>query len=291
MTTAIAELLDIPEDAYHRDELGLDEPSLSKSVIQILLTKSPAHARAAHPKMNRDRVRVDEKKFAVGNAAHSLFLEGVDRIVEVAENDWKKKAAQEARDAAYAAGLLPLLTKDAARVREMAAAIRPQLDLVDTSPALFTDGRPERTMVFRYRGVLIRCRLDWLRDDLEACDDLKTTSASAAPEKWSRTMFGIGGDLQAALYGIGLREMTGREVAWRYVVQETEPPYALTVFSVAPDVIALATRKLDFAIDTWRRCLETGVWPAYPSRVCWVTTPPWEEAQFADREYRDEEAA
>jgi len=287
MSAAIAEIVDVPESVYHADDLYA-RPSLSKSVIQTLLTKSAAHAWAAHPKNPECVARTDEKKYDVGTAAHKLFLEGRDDTVVVVDADsWRTGAARAERDAAYAAGLTPLLAKDYAAVQTMAAAIRPQLDKVDAWPQLFAGGKPEQTLVWEEAGLLCKARLDWLHDDHVAIDDLKTTGASAAPESWGKTMLGFGGDLQMAFYLRGARAVLGRTPDFRFAAVETAPPHALTVFSVAPDALALADARIDYAIGVWRKCLETGVWPSYPRRVCYVQSQPWAEAQWFDREARD----
>ena len=132
----IAQLLDIPAADYHADEIGANRPSLSSSIAQILCTSSPAHARAAHPKLNPELEREQKPTFDLGNAAHGILLEGVDRIVEVDAPDWKTKAAREERAAAYAHGYTPLLIHQADRVRRMVAAIQTQLPAVAVSPPL-----------------------------------------------------------------------------------------------------------------------------------------------------------
>lgn len=290
MSTPRAELLAIPEDTYHADTFT-DAPCLSKSIAQILLTRSPLHAWAAHPKLNPNFVKPAEKKFDIGTSVHALFLEGDANVAVIEADNWTTKAAKEQRDEARANGMTPLLAKDWERVQEMADAIGPQLDRFNETPTLFTDGKPEQTLVWEEDGVLCKARLDWIRDNLTAVDDLKTTSASAAPEKWSKTMLGMGAELQVAFYLRGLRHLTDTPPAWRFVVVETEPPYALSVFSVAPDLLEIADRKVQFAIDTWRECLKTGVWPGYPSRVCWIHESAWAENEWAERQYRDEEEA
>lgn len=282
-------VLEIPAADYHLD-LVADQPTLSKSIIQILLTSSPAHAFAAHPKLNPDLVRKEEAKYDVGTAAHAVLLEGRENAVAVIDADsWRTNAAKEVRDHARAEGRVPLLAHDWADVQAMVAAVHTQLEALTAAPPLFTDGLPEQTLVWEEDGVVCKARLDWLRDDNSAIDDLKTTGASAAPETYSRTLLGIGGDLQAAFYLRGCRAVFGRAPAFRFAVVETSPPYGLTVFSIAPDALALADAKIDYALHVWRKCLETERWPAYPKRVCYVQSPGWAEQQWADREYRDAE--
>ena len=42
---------DVPEDVYHADRLCA-VPTLSRAIAQRLLTRSPAHAWHAHPRLN-----------------------------------------------------------------------------------------------------------------------------------------------------------------------------------------------------------------------------------------------
>jgi hypothetical protein len=272
-----------PAAAYHADSFDLNTPSLSSSTINTLLTMSPAHARANHPRLNPDYQPKVEDKFDLGTACHSMLLEGIS-IVEVCDfPDWRTKAAKEARDLARMHGRVPLLTDQYASVLGMYEAVAAQIAQLDVDPIPLTAGKPEQTMVWEEQGVLCRARIDWLHDDLTAIDDLKTTSRSAHPESWTRTMFGIGCDVQAAFYLRGLKALQAEPV-WRWLVVETSPPYALSVVSPGPAVLELANMKIDAALATWKQCLETDVWPAYPRQVCYAELPAWEEARWLARE-------
>lgn len=290
-------ILDIDADAYHADTLNpeLDEvmPRFSKSIGHLLLTKSPRHAWAAHPKLNPDWKPSAEGKFDVGTAAHALLLEGDDtRIVVVEAENWTTKAAKQDREDARAEGFTPLLRHQYDDARSMVAAARAQIDLVD--PTLFTEGKPERTLAFTLAGVACKCRCDWLDDSLTRIVDYKTTGGSAAPEVWTTNrLYDIGADLQAVLYMQGLDVAAGLDALPRFVfvVQETADPYALSVVELGPDVIALAEAKLEYALATWKRCLASGVWPAYPTQVVRAKLPPWQESRWYDREDRDIGAA
>lgn len=278
-------ILDISADAYHADPCP--QPSLSASICRVLTTSSPAHARVAHPRLNPDYQRQEEERFDVGTASHALLLEGEAAIQVIDAPDWRTTAAREAREEARRNRKIPLLAHVLGDVEAMVAATRAQLDLIDADPALFTDGKPERTLVWEEDGVWCRARLDWLRDDYAAVDDFKTTSRSANPEQWSRTIFGAGYDVQAAMYTRAVQAVAGVDAVFRLCVQETFPPYALSVVSLAPDAMALAEAKVERAIATWRECLATGVWPAYPRRVCWAELPGWAESQWLEREARE----
>ncbi len=289
--------LTLTADAYHADALDANDPhgqpALSASIANILLNASPAHAKAAHPKLNPDYKPREESKFDIGRAAHQVMLEGNASVVVVPADSWRTKDAKHARDLAREAGMTPLLEADWEGVQAMVAAGREQIaDLVDIDPIPFTDGTPEQTIVWAEpNGVRCKARIDWLHTNGNV-SDYKTTSASANPDRWTRnTLYTIGADVQVAFYLRGLERLTGKRPAWRYVVQETFAPYALSVVSLGPDVIELANAKVDYAIKLWADCLAVDEWPAYPRRVCWAELPAWEEQRWLAREAREEMAA
>ena len=274
-------------DAYHADPA--QAPSLSASIAQLLLTKSPKHAWIVHPKLGGQKLDPHEERFDVGTAAHSVLLEGRNILHEVEASDWRTKDAQEVRKKARENGLIALLSVQYRQVLEMAASVRAQLENFDAEPALFQDGKPEQSLIWEDHGVWCRARLDWLHDDFSAIDDLKSTARSANPHEWTRTtMWNIGADLQVAFYLRGLKALTGKTAAFRYVVVETTPPYALSVVSLAPDALELANAKIDTAITIWRDCLERNEWPSYPRQVCFAELPPWSEARWMERQALEE---
>jgi len=283
----VNEILDLSAEDYHSDQVAADTVTLSASIARILIAESPAHARAAHPRLNPDWEPSHDEKFDVGTIAHSLLLEGEAAVVVIDAPDWRTKAAQEQRDEAYDAGQTPVLLKNWAAVERMVDAVQSQVAALPVDPPLFADGKPERSLIWDENGVACRARLDWLRDDLAAIDDLKTTSRSANPDGWSRTIFNIGYDVQLAFYLRGLKAVTGAEAEFRFVVVETSPPYALSVMSLAPGALELANAKVDWALATWKRCLETDTWPAYPTRVAYAEAPSWEETRWLEKEARE----
>jgi len=279
---------------YHADKIA-PRPSLSKSIAHILITQSPAHAKAAHPRLNPQFVREEEAKFDVGTAAHALLLEGDDGVYVVHADDWRTKVAKEERDIGREMGKTVLLARHWLEVQAMVAACRDQLALIDAEPPLFSEfGKAERTLVWKEpNGISCKARLDWLHDDLTAIDDYKTTARSASPEAWSKSCYGIGADLQVAFYLRGFKAVYPDAPAplFRFVAQETTSPYALTVFSLSPAALELANTKAEWAIAMWADCLERNEWPAYPTRVCHIEPPAWEENRWYERTYRDEVAA
>ena len=283
-------LLDVPAETYHADQLG-ERPTLSCSILKILLNASPAHAKAAHPRLNPNYEKRDDSKFDLGTAAHAVFFEGQANMRVIFANDWRSKSAQEERDEARAFGQIPLLDKDAQRCEQIVEALTDQIADVNAQPPLFDGGKAEQTLLWEDRGVACKARLDWLRDDYAAIDDLKTTSRLANPEQWSRQLFNLGYDLQAAFYLRGLEAVTNQRAQFRLVVIETAPPFAMSVLALSSGALELANAKIDKALAVWRACLEADTWPAYPALVATVEPPAWAESQWLEREAREEMVA
>lgn len=276
-------------DTYHADPCTA--PSLSSSIARTLLSYSPRHAWFEHPQLNPNVEREDKEMFDLGTAAHAYLLEGESGFVIVDATDWRTKAAKDERDQARLDGKIPLLAHKWQDVQDMATAARMQLGDHEATPIPFRGGKPEQTLIWREGDIWCRARLDWLHDDHSAIDDLKTTQASANPDVWTRAMFGAGYDIQAAFYLRGLRAISGggaRGTVFRFIAQENFRPFALSVIGLAPDALALADRKVERAIALWGDCLKRNRWAGYPLQVCYAELPPWQEAQWMERELREE---
>lgn len=284
-------LPNIPHHTYHQDDLGGDTPTLSAGIIRTLLTTSPAHAHAQHPKLNPAYEAKQEERFDVGTAAHRLLLEGDNAIEVIAADNWRTTAAREHRDQARANGRIPLLPADADKVVELAAAIRVHVDTLMIQPTPFTNGTPEITATWDMNGVACRARIDWLHHGHKTIDDLKTTTRSASPEGFSKTLYTMGYHIQARFYQRSVEAAAGFLPDFRFVVAETTEPYAVTVFALTPAGEALADTQIAWAVETWKRCLEADEWPAYPNRICYAEPPGWAESQWLEREYRETLAA
>ncbi len=267
---------------YHADVLTM-EPSLSSSIAKLLCLSSPLHAKMAHPRLNPGAVEQEDERFDIGTAAHAILLEGVNAVKVVDARDWRTNAAKEARDIARANGQIPLLAHVWNDVENMVAGIKGQLAKhTDGGQAMFTNGKPEQTLIWQEDdGTWCRARLDWLRPG--NIDDLKTCP-NANPEAVSRSLFGMGYDIQAAFYLRGLKRLTGEDAVFRFAFVEKESPYALSVIGLGPDALMLAEKKVLFALEKWRECLDADDWPGYPRQTCWASLPTWEESRWLQRE-------
>lgn len=279
----------VPADEYHLDPAP--EPSLTSTVARLLLNRSPLHAKTGHPRLNHRFERDSDEKFDVGTVVHALLLERrpTENVVVVVDADaWRTNEAKQQREDARTAGYIPLLRGQWDQVDEMIASVRAELAELDVKPKPFAGGKPEQTLIWQDEGgVYCRARLDWLHDSYEAVDDLKTTSRSASPVEWSRTIFSLGYDVQAAFYLRGLKALTNNDAEFRLVVAETTAPYAVSVLSLEPAALELANDKVTVAIRKWASCLESGEWAGYPRGVAYAELPGWAESQWLEQEARE----
>lgn len=267
------------------------EPSLSASIIHRLITQSPRHAWTHHPRLNPDYRAEESDRFDLGTAAHAFILEPAEgSIVIVDAPDWRTKAAQTARDGAKLRGQVALLRHQFEQVGRLASALGPQLGRMD-KPRPFTlqEGLPEQTLIWQEGETWCRARLDWLHNDRKTVDDLKTVGGSANPEAVSRSMlYAMGWDVKAAWYIRGCERVFGNRPDFRLVCVETEAPYAASMIGLGPDALVLAEKKILWALEKWRECMGSGVWPSYEPRTHYAELPPWMEAQWLTKELEGE---
>lgn len=276
--------VDLTADQYHADQAA-DVPTLSCSIAKLLCNESPLHAWTHHPKLNPEFERRTDEKFELGTVCHSVFLEGEAAVEIIEAENYRTKAAQEAKYEARVRGKIPLLADQWDEVVRTVDAAREQLARKRVIPAVLADGKPEVTITWdEPGGVVCRSRIDWLHSDYAAMDDLKFTSRSANPRTWSRTIFGLGYDIQSEFYSRGVERLTGVRPQFRLAVVEVNPPHAVSIVALAPDSATIARKKVDFAIDLWRRCLDRDEWPGFTDEVAYATLPAWEEAAWLERE-------
>lgn len=239
---------DLPEADYHGHQ-----GSLSQSGIKTLL-ESPARF-----DYERRNPSPPTQAMELGTIAHSLRL-GVGAGVEVIDADnWRTKAANEAADKARAEGKVPLLTKDYKIVCDMAEA-------ADRDPivkALLSGGEPEVSAFWpdEETGVLRRGRFDYLRDDVLV--DYKT-AANASPRTFGRTAYKYGYFIQHPYYVDLARDCDMPGVrSLVFLVQDKRPPYCIAAMELDKDAVQLGREKAAKALQMYRDCTETGVWPAW----------------------------
>jgi len=266
------------------------EPSLSASTAFTLITRSPKHAFEGHPRLNPHYIRRHNQRFDIGSALHTKTLGDAAQFTIIEGDAYRTKEAKAARDAAYVQGKIPLLEAQWEQVQAVWKAGVTQLSLHDDKP--FIQGKPEATLIWREGETWCRSLFDWMPDRPQPDEtffDYKTTSASANPDSVDRRLFSTGADIQAAFYLRGVRKVLGlTNPRFAFVVQETEPPYALCVVDFDAETMAVADRKVERALAMWGLCLSTNSWPAYPRHRCMIQAPPWATREWEGVEDREQ---
>jgi hypothetical protein len=272
----------ISNEAYHADPCL--SPSLSRGTIKELLYKTPAHVFSKNKRLNPRHVAKKEKeeKFDIGNAAHSLFLEGINNCEIVYAKDWKTADAKRQRDEARLAGKTPLLEHQFDDVRDMVNAAHKQLRDSEIKVDRLDHSLSEQTIIWQDGQTWCRCRPDYLTADHKIIIDYKT-STSADPDKFLKQIVDMGYDIQWSWYRDGVTAVTGIAPKFYFMVQEVEAPYLCSFIGLPPQFQEMGKQKVEYGKAVWNKCLSTGVWPGYPKRVCYVEPAPYQLSQWEER--------
>lgn len=278
---------------YHADIL-CDVPTLSSSVAKIILSATPRHAWTAHPRLNPNFQRSDDDKFDLGSVVHELILGRGAGFSILDFEDYRSKAAKEARDAARAAGTTPILFTQFDRAALVKESILANVRAIPGLEQIFAPdkGRSETVLIWNDPGGA-RCRamLDWQGPTEPEIWDVKTTAAGLSDEQIARTIVNVGHDLSAGFYLRGLNalkpELAGRWT-FRWVFVETDEPYEARVVEADPMTLSMGDRKAALAIEYWRRALAAREWPGYPKQISHIEYPAWAHNQWMAREMVDD---
>lgn len=269
-------------EQYHADPCI--EPSLSHSIAKLIATRSPLHAKRAHPRLGGEP-KPGNHLTAIGAAAHALtFGNGADIVVVDAEN-YRTKAAQEARDQAYARGAIPVLIKEYETARDMAEVAR------ETIAAEFGEGLlNEHTVVAKDDfGSWLRIRPDAMTPDMRVLIDWKTTESAEAD--WFARRIRQAYATQDAFYRdtLDFLEPAGRgKRRFVFIAQEREYPEAITFHELDAAALDIAQGQMARARAKWAACIMRDEWPAYPRGPYFIAPRQWEidaelEAQYEER--------
>jgi hypothetical protein len=270
-------------DEYHSDPALT--PSLSRNIIKLLITETPAHARHAHPRLNPNFEEDDGGgKFDMGTAAHALLLEGEANTVIVEADSWRTKAAQEARNDARKEGKAALLTEQFERVKLVSAAAEKQI-LGCTELGIkdfYADGKTEQSYFWEEDGTWLRSRPDWISNDHKLILDVKFTDRSANPASIDKHIVSMGYQIQDAFYSRGAKDIHGVDPKFVFVFIELAEPFLCSFVGLSNSFKDMGRQQIEFGIFTWRECLKNNSWPGYPQRVAWVDAPPWALAYWEE---------
>ena len=279
-------------------------PAVSAGLLNTLLDRCPRAAWYQSWLNPLQPPSDDTAATDAGSIAHAILLEGSRAGVEVIDPNlyptkssgaiptgWTNQAIRGARDAARAAGKIPVLSTQMEEIELMVQAARDFITtLRDSEPAVWRafqpgGGVPEVTITGSVGETAVKIRPDLLATDHELIVDAKFTATSAEPDLWGRSqMVRMGYYRAAAFYRrvVGLDSVA--KPSYVFLVVETAPPYLCSLVGVDEHAMALGDAQMTAALETWSRCAREGQWPGYPTKVAYPELPAWVEAAWSAQE-------
>jgi PDDEXK-like domain of unknown function (DUF3799) len=273
----------IPPGDYFADPCA--GPSLSSSIANVLESASPLHAWSQHPRLG-GMARSPTKPLENGSLIHELLLGAGKGIRVIDAADYRTNAAKAERDAARAAGKVPVLADDYEVARRTADTLRERF----ADAGIVLSGESETVALWTEtasNGARVQCRgmMDHLT--LPTAYDLKS-ARSAHPAACRKHVESYGYALQRAAYVSAIERiqpaLAGR-VDFVFVFFELEPPYAVTPARLSGEFRELGERAWRRAVDRWEECLRTNKWPGYADGVIDLEPSPWALAKDMDRQF------
>ncbi|MEX0716605.1 MAG: PD-(D/E)XK nuclease-like domain-containing protein [Planctomycetaceae bacterium] len=204
----------------------------------------------------------DRPAYLLGRAAHVLILEGRKRFDEEfavgGPVNPKTGSVYGANTKAFA---------EWAAAQGKSVLTQEQFDLLlrmhlgvarnELATSLIAEGVPEGVVRTEYRGRACQIRMDWLHPergfvDLKTCDDLTWFESDARR---------FGYVYQMAFYRAVLAEAVGEKVPVHFVAIEKKEPFRCGVWQVSNEVLGIAERENEQAIERLGRCERSGHWP------------------------------
>lgn len=249
-------------ETYHGDPC--DGPALGSTGARTLVAECPAAFRHA--------VTEEKSAFDIGTAAHLLTLQPDEfgaRVAVIAgctrkgepSHGYTTADARERRDAARAAGKIPLLVDEHDAVRAMRDAV-----FADPVARLaFGGGAAERSMFWRDLefGFWCKTRPDFLPAHRRYLVDVKT-SATANPAAFAKTVVNFGYHQQAAWYLDGVEAVLGeRPQRFAFIVVSKKRPHLVSTCWLDEEAIEWGRILNRYARGVFAWCLEREEWPSY----------------------------
>lgn len=263
---------------YHSDPLPI--PSLSASIAHTLISRSPSHAWLEHPKLG-GKSKLATKEMDFGTVCHELMLNEGRGFVILDFKDYKKDAAQVARDAAIEAGKTPILTHAHELACKAVHAWRAKLNKLGYQHVFNPEvGTCEHFIQWDEDGVLCRSLLDFNAPRNGALEiwDLKTTTR-ADDDSCLNKVKREGLPMKSEFYKRGAEKnipaLVGR-VKHGFVFAECSPPFEINVFDeLDAQFRHVGQKQVARAIELWRHCTKENDWPGYAREGRIMECPAW----------------
>lgn len=272
---------DVSESDYHGDRLCA-EPTLSRSLAETLIFRSPLHAFHKHPQLGGvDKEQESDASDAMdfGSLGHKLLLDAGADIAIGEWDSWRKEEAKAFRREARAKGRIPCLRPVYERADSMRCVARNRIIEIGLG-SYFDAAEPEVTAIFD-EASNVRCRVRFdkiLINDFDATIfDLKITE-NAHPKVCERQIQNMHYDLQDSAYRTAVERLCphlASRVRMIFLFIEAESPFVVTPIELNGEFRANGTIKWNHAVQVWKKCREMNQWPAYTNEVIKAAPKEW----------------
>lgn len=247
----------LPSADYHA------HPAISKSLLDKV-AKSPLHAKAYLD----GAVEPPTAAMQFGTALHTAVLEPDRYAAEYAfwEGDRRTKDGKAAYEALLASGKSIISRDDNDVISAMSVSIRQH----PVAGSLLTGGLVEHSVFWQHKNVAeCKARPDYWLKDAGIVVDLKTTE-DASPAGFARSIAAYRYHVQAVHYLAGTQ--AGRFI---FIAIEKKAPYAVGVYELDADALALGHALRERDIEQYVSCAEFDTWPGYSPEIQTITLPKW----------------
>ena len=253
----LPDILEIPAAEYHA-------ASRSGKYMSSHLLSDFRESPALYHKETSGEVSDNETPaLLLGRTAHCLILEGrtaFDSEYLVADGPVNSKTGESFGRATKAyAEWLSSQDREVVSSRDYGFMLKLQKSvwLHPVASELLNDGQAEGVIRTEYCGVPCQIRMDWFSPkhgliDLKTCDSLKWFESDC--RRYSYVF-------QLAFYRAVIRQATGKDVPVHIIAVEKNEPFSTGVWNLTDEVLDLAEHANEAALERYRNCRSTGIWP------------------------------
>lgn len=222
----ITGLFDMPDEEY------FGKAEVTNSSFR-LLAESALHLK--HQKL----FKLEGAKFVFGKALHCMTLEPAEFdkrfAVEKFEGSDLNKNSKAYKDAKKA-WVESAKGKDLLTAGEHATLTKMATNVNAIAGTLLKNGKPEVAMFADINGVQVSGKADYINDDIKYIFDVKTTPDI---KRFGNSMVDYNYITQSALYVDLMKQITGKDYAFAFILVETTAPHMVRVATASKEVLEI----------------------------------------------------
>ena len=300
---------DVPAETYH------SAPGFSHSMSKLM--NPPVRLKADMDA--DDETEPDNVALILGTLVHAAILEPekpLPKLVMKPEdpNFFRTNRGKQWRDEQHKLGKIILKVEELEAVNKMVDSVKAH----KTCQRIFATGRSEVSIFERVsvelglteqskpyketQEILLKARMDWLPEG-NALVYIKTVMGGGAdPEQFQKILTERRYWTQATWYldryNAKCKEMVqdseGNDTSvirrepkenFVFIAVEKVPPYLVNTFYIDEDTLAMGRRQNARDIESYARCVKSGIWPGFDEEIKRIGLPEWEKKRINKLEH------